>query len=310
MLSERAKGKRRAIDPIYDDPRDLESQASGSAAPGEEDTPEPTCRDLVVRFTEGVPDLTISVDKLDSVRDVKRRIRQTRPELQNRRLRLIHSGRLLTDGTLLYAWLASLEERQQRADSLAADAGAGSGAEAKKKESTTWIHCSVGPVMKPGETEEDARAQTSQIQPLRGFDRLASVGFSPEDIENFRRQFHSQSSTNYLDLDFATEEEYDEHARALEEQWIDSMDNVGTATLSQSDSSNAAVLQGVLVGFFFPFLPLFFLRNRKPAVFWQDGSEAEQTSSVIFSRRMSMGITVGFLVNILFGMWRFLLDSS
>ena len=50
-------------------------------------------------------------------------------------------------------------------------------------------------------------SKTAQIQPIRGFDRLASVGFSPEDIENFRRQFHSQSSSNYLDLDFETEEE-------------------------------------------------------------------------------------------------------
>lgn len=50
-------------------------------------------------------------------------------------------------------------------------------------------------------------SQTAQINPLRGFDRLASVGFSREDIDNFRQQFHSQSSENYLDLDFATEEE-------------------------------------------------------------------------------------------------------
>jgi len=50
-------------------------------------------------------------------------------------------------------------------------------------------------------------AQKAQIQPIRGFDRLASVGFSQEDIENIRRQFHSQSSANYLDHDFETDEE-------------------------------------------------------------------------------------------------------
>jgi len=61
------------------------------------------------------------------------------------------------------------------------------------------------------------------------------------------------------------------------------MDNVGTATLSQSESSSASVLQGMLVGFFFPFLPLFFMRSRKPAVFWDDGSEAEAPSNVVFS---------------------------
>jgi len=49
--------------------------------------------------------------------------------------------------------------------------------------------------------------QTAQIKPQRGFDRLASMGFSESDIANFRRQFHSRSLMNYLDLDFETEEE-------------------------------------------------------------------------------------------------------
>ena len=117
----------------------------------------------------------------------------------------------------------------------------------------------------------------------------------------------------------------------LEEQWIDSIDNAGSASLSQSAaSSSASVLQGVIVGFFFPFLPFFFMRNRKSAAFWEDGNEEEPTSNVIFSsvnysirlytksltfifftrRRMKMGLVVGFFINVLFGMWRFLLDSS
>lgn len=76
----------------------------------------------------------------------------------------------------------------------------------------------------------------------------------------------------------------DEHARALEEQWIDSIDNAGTATLSQSSaSSNSAVLQGVLLGFFFPLLPFYFMRTQKPPIFWDDGSESEPTENVIFS---------------------------
>jgi len=42
---------------------------------------------------------------------------------------------------------------------------------------------------------------------VRGFDRLAVAGFSDADIASFRRQFHNQSSSNYLDMDFETEEE-------------------------------------------------------------------------------------------------------
>ncbi|PPQ89697.1 hypothetical protein CVT25_014098 [Psilocybe cyanescens] len=287
MLSERAKGKQRAIDPLPRDPEDIES--GQSSASGFQEAEEETSRDLVIRFTEGAPDLTIHVDKLDSVRDVKQRIREIRPELEKNRLRLIHSGRLLPDATLVYVWLASVEERQQRVkiDDREAEAGGGAGTIAGKA-STTWIHCS-----------------TAQIQPVRGFDRLASVGFSAEDIENIREQFHSQSSSNYLDTDFATEEEYDEHARVLEEQWMD-----GGATMGQSGPGNASVLQGILVGFFFPFIPFFLWQTQKPPVFWEDDSEQEPTSNVIFSRRMSMALVVGFLANLLFGVWRFLLDSS
>jgi hypothetical protein len=51
MLSERAKGKQRAVD-----------------------LPLESSRELVVRFTEGAPDLTITVDKAESVKNVKKRV--------------------------------------------------------------------------------------------------------------------------------------------------------------------------------------------------------------------------------------------
>ncbi|KAF8995501.1 DUF2407 ubiquitin-like domain-containing protein [Cyathus striatus] len=270
MLSDKAKGKQRAVETLPD------VESTTEIGPSES-------RNLIVRFTEGIPDLVLSIQKQDSVRDVKKHIRDTRPELKNRRLRLIQSGRLLTDGTYLYSWLESLEERQQRAIE---DNG-----QHAAKSSTTWIHCSVGPQIEPGKEDNDEGRQ--------------------EDIANFRRQFHNQSAANYLDVEFETEDEYDEHARALEEQWIDSMDNAGTASLSQlSSSSNSSVLQGVLLGFFFPLLPFFFMRSQKPAVFWDDENEQEPTANVVFSRPTQMGLVVGFLVNVLFGLWRFLLDSS
>ncbi|EFI28165.1 hypothetical protein CC1G_14192 [Coprinopsis cinerea okayama7 len=260
MLSEKAKGKQRASDPP-------ENDSSNSTQSDDE----PATRELVIRFTEGGADLTVSVGKEDT-------IRATRPELKDRKLRLIHLGRLLTDGTYLYSWLASLEERQRRAAEANNEDGL------SWKPSTIWIHCSIGPKLATPEDELREDTTSGQLQPVRGFDRLASVGFTEEDIANFRRQFHSQSSMNYLDMDFETEEEYDEHARALEEQWIDSLDNAGTANLSQaSNSTHASVLQGVVIGFFFPLIPLFFMRARKPAVFWEDGTPAETPSNVIFT---------------------------
>ncbi|KAF8637950.1 hypothetical protein AX16_010583 [Volvariella volvacea WC 439] len=321
MLSEKAKGKQRATEPL-DGPSASSSSArpslhngTASAKEGEE-----TTRELVIRFTEGAPDLMVAVSKHDAVRDIKAKIRQARPDLAERRLRLIHAGRLLTDGIFVYSWLSSLEERQKRAtlvngsvdnsvpvplrSSSSLPGGHGG------TEGVTWIHCSVGPKLEPGEEVElEGKTQTAQLQPARGFDRLAAIGFSEADIANFRRQFHSQSASNYLDVDFETEEEYDEHARALEEQWIDSMDNADSAALSQNaGSANTAMLQGVLIGFFFPLIPFFFMRSHKPPVFWEDGGETDPPSNNIFSRRMQMGLVVGFLANLVFGFWRYILD--
>ncbi|KAJ7647535.1 DUF2407 ubiquitin-like domain-containing protein [Roridomyces roridus] len=273
-LSVKAQGKQRALDEI-------------------------PSRDLVVRFTEGIPDLQLSVGKDDTLKNVKDMIRRERPQLERRRLRFIHSGRLLADTTLLDPWLRELDEkRKQSGDDRAAVA------------EMTWVHCSVGREIVDGEDEE-GNEQTAQLQPARGFDRLASVGFSEADIQNFRQQFHSQSASNYLDTDFETEEEYDEHARVLEEEWIDSLDSAGTASLSQSSSANdPAFLQGILLGFFFPLLPFFFFRNPHPPVFWENGATEQPTANVIFSKLMQMGLVIGFLINLLFGTWRFLLDVS
>jgi len=284
MLSEKAKGKQRAVEPPDPEPE--------------------VFRDLVIRFTEGIPDLILKVFEKDSIRDVKKNIKGARPQLKDRRLRLIHSGRLLTDGTLLYSWITTLEDRQRRANSDDINTLQ------QASNITTWLHCSVGPKIEEGEEGEDAKTQTAQLQPLRGFDRLSAAGFSESDIANFRRQFHSQSASNYLDVDFDTEEEYDEHARALEEQWIDSLDNASTASLSQSSSNNSPILQGIVLGFFFPLLPFFFIREPKPTAFWENGAEHELTGSVVFSKRMQMGIVVGLLVNLLFGTWRYLLDAA
>ncbi|KAJ7745488.1 DUF2407 ubiquitin-like domain-containing protein [Mycena maculata] len=288
-LSEKAKGKQRAID------APAAGQPSGPA-------PLPS-RDLVIRFTEGTPDLTVVVTQDDTLRDVKDMVRSERPQLKDRRLRFIHSGRFLADTTLLNSWLAAQDEKRKQTS--------GEDDPSPVAETTTWMHCSVGREITEGEVE-DGDEQKAQLQPARGFDRLASVGFSEADIANFRQQFHSQSASNYLDTDFETEEEYDEHARALEEEWIDSLDSAGSASLSQSSSANnPAFLQGVLMGFFYPLLPFFFFRNSDPPpVFWEDGSSYEPTGNVIFSKLMQMGLVVGFLINLLFGTWRFLLDTS
>jgi len=295
-LSEKAKGKQRA-DPIPGDALDL----GGPIPP----------RELMVRFTEGVQDLLLHITELETVRDVRAKIREARPQLQRRRLRLVHAGRLLTDGTQLTSWLGTLEERQQRATSK--DKGKGKG---KDEPDTSilpsappWLNCSVGPQLADGEEDGEAQPQETQIKPLRGFDRLTAAGFSQDDIQNFRRQFHSRSAADYLaTAEFPTEEEYEEHARALEEQWIDALGSGSGSTggSTESNSRARAVLNGIIIGFFFPLLPFFFLRAPKPAAFWENGHALESPESTVFSRRMQMGLVVGFIMNVMFGTWRYL----
>jgi len=210
---------------------------------------------------------------------VKQKIRDVRPELQKRRLRLIHSGRLLTDGTFIYPWLTSLEDKQRKAVKEVTTEEIPEASQA-----LTWLHCSVGPELTQEEEEENL-TQATQIKPLRGFDRLAAAGFTEDDIASIRRQFHAHSAGDYLDRDFTDDEDYEEHTRALEEQWIDSLDNAGTASLSQVEpgSSSSTFLQGIITGVFFNLLPFFFFREPKPPVFWEDGSEFEVYGSVVFS---------------------------
>ncbi|KAH9924351.1 DUF2407 ubiquitin-like domain-containing protein [Epithele typhae] len=290
-LSEKARGKQR------EDPEAAEPE------------PPPT-KDLTIRFTEGIPDLTVQVAEKDTVTDVKNSIRQARPDLADRRLRLIHAGQLLADSTQLYSRIASVEQRRRRPTS---SAGSSNDADNRSEEAAassapTWLHCSVGPKLQDGETDE-GRMQTAQLKPLRGFDRLSAAGFSEADIANIRLQFHTHSAGDYLDQEFDDQEDFDEHARQLEEQWIDSLDGGNSASLANSQPATTQFHNGIVLGFFFPLIPVFFFRATKPAIFWDDDSEYETVSQPVFSRRMQMGIVVGFLLNALFGMWTYLLSS-
>ncbi|GBE83261.1 hypothetical protein SCP_0503090 [Sparassis crispa] len=285
-LSEKAKGKQRAVEPAN------EPEAKALS------------KDLTIRFTEGIPDLMLAVAEKDTVRDVKTNIRASRPQLEKRRLKLILSGQLLTDSALLYTRIVVLEERQRRA----ASGGQPNVVSLEPSPAaSTWLHCSVGPpIADEEEAEEESKIQTAQLKPLRGFDRLAAAGFSAQDIANFRLQFHAHSAVDYLDQEFEDDEEFDEHARALEERWIESMDG-GTA--SQSANASSAMLNGIGIGFFFPLIPFFYFRPPKPAVFWDNGVEHEVMGSSIFSRRMQIGVILGFIVNLIFGTWIYLLTA-
>ncbi|KAJ8483361.1 hypothetical protein ONZ51_g4752 [Trametes cubensis] len=282
-LSEKARGKQRAAEPELDSV--------------------PPSKDLTIRFTEGIPDLTVQVAEQDAVKDVKDSIRRARPDLKDRRLRLIHAGQLLPESTPIYPRISSFEQLKRRPSSEG-DEGAESASEHVPPSQTTWLHCSVGPQLEEGEVDE---SKTAQLKPLRGFDRLAAAGFSPEDIASIRLQFHTHSAVDYLDQDFDDQGDFDEHARLLEEQWIDSLG--GGSTASQSPMTVSSLHNGIVLGFFFPLMPVLFFWSSKPAVFWEDDSEHETLNPPVFPRKMQIAICAGFALNVLFGLWTSLLAS-
>jgi hypothetical protein len=91
--------------------------------------------------------------------------------MADKSLRLIHSGRLLTDGILLLGWLRSLEERVKRqaggvggdVESVLKDVGLAEEDEADEQEKRkrasgadrAWLHCVVGAKVEDKQAEPD-----------------------------------------------------------------------------------------------------------------------------------------------------------
>lgn len=304
-LSEKAKGKQRAVDI--------------SLEPVLSTLPElPAHRDVLIRFSEGAHDLLIPVTHDNTIKDIKAQIREQRPMLERRRLKIIHSGRLLVDATHLLEYIQTLESRAHARDSYN-DSGAlsradtnGKGKARTEPQRPIWLHCSVGTRLEPHEEDDGTIPQPStEVNNLRGFDRLVGAGLTEAEIAMLRTQFHS-TPQGLDDLVYGggtvlNDEELEDQARTLEERWIDSLDMGRDATaLAPSSSPVATLVQGLLVGFFFPIIPFFFMYEQRQAAFWSNGRSAERPGSVVFSRRMQIAIVMGFVMNISFGIWRYL----
>ncbi|RUP52433.1 hypothetical protein BC936DRAFT_141587 [Jimgerdemannia flammicorona] len=156
--------------------------------------------DLNIRFTEG-EDVLVNAHLDETITQVKEKIKQTRPALQAKHLRLIYQGRVLADVQTL--------NQCNLSNPRFADA-------------PVYLHCSLTDVV-PGDSEATMpirqchfqRPQTfiyfssyahitrcgkrrqlqPQITPPTGFDRLREAGFSEDDIQNIRAQFHHLHGT-------------------------------------------------------------------------------------------------------------------
>ena len=168
-LSEKAKGKQRAIE----QPDPLDGRPSVSAQ-----------RTVTIRFADGTPDLQLVIEVEDTVRRVKQKVgictfaifsenwltwkgkvRESRPQIARRRLRLIHAGRIFTNDVKLLEYFQASEKCQKRSTEARDDKGKGKQKEVldtREMDDRTsqvptplWLHCSVGAEMKADEDEDD-----------------------------------------------------------------------------------------------------------------------------------------------------------
>jgi DUF2407 ubiquitin-like domain/DUF2407 C-terminal domain len=181
-----------------------------------------------IRFSSSsLSDLEITVPNvndspLPTVADVKQQIRYLRPtEIHNRRLRLILSGKVLSDRTPLKA----LQAPNSRRPSIPRVTPSTKGKEKEVPPDRLWIHCSIGEQLSAEELEEEEREnQTQSTLPLPvGFDRLRSAGFSDDDIASLRAQFlrfHGSRGDDDDEVDIT----------AMEERWLDETIGLGSGT--------------------------------------------------------------------------------
>lgn len=267
---------------------------------------------ITVRFTTSIPDLPLDValPSKTTVVSLRHIIRGKLPEsTSSRRLRLIYSGKILSDT----AFLPSVLKIPPPPPRPPPDPK-GKGKAVEVEPSRIYINCSIGDPLTPEElsaeeaaatksqntsslkvstTEssnvEEAPAQTTTPVP-RGFDRLLSTGFTPAEVGQLRLQFLSiQASTHTPDTMPSPTT-----LRRMEDAWID--DNGATsgdgniADVERTGGALDDLLWGHAIGFLWPL----------GAVAWLGREEG------VWSERRQTAVWTGFLICLVFGIMNLL----
>jgi hypothetical protein len=150
----------------------------------------------------------------------------------------------------------------------ASGGGKGKG-KGKMKEEKVWLHCVVGAKAEPKTSDEpESPSEEVRLSVLcgpatmvsdvtqnpppnrRGFDSLLDAGFTPQEIAAMRREFYLSRGQEVPDEFIAGAaggaggaggDAYEEHVRALEEQWIEGDLNNETAQSESFAPSNGFV---------------------------------------------------------------------
>ncbi|KAI5818781.1 DUF2407 C-terminal domain-containing protein [Pyronema omphalodes] len=252
-------------------------------------TPSPITLHFLFTTSDAPLVVPISSPNTTTTHTLRTLIRSSRPNLSSRKLRLIHSGKVLPDGP-------SLSQILPRPTLKAKPKPDGTNNDPKGKQPDTdpdpaviFIHCSVGPLLSPTElatesspllaapTETYSSAPTPSTEPApQGFDRLLTQGFSEREVAALRSQF------NRLNPDLSPEE-----IRVLEDRWIDESVGQGQETIGGATAGTFEdMFIGTVIGFFWP------------VSIWLAREEG------VFTQRRQYAVLAGFCVNLFFGLVR------
>lgn len=266
---------------------------------------------LIIKFSEiSLEDLKLEIANLYeyNVPRLRQEIRRKVGGITlNRRMRLIHGGKVLTDKTDLVKDVANIRGQSTRkwlevddkdSQSVITSLEASpTSTEVSPSPIRLFLHCSLGNILTPQELQREDEMETegqhsrNTLPELRGFDRLRETGFSEEDIMQLRQQFgqlygYGATGTNGNPTVATNREEMTQ----MEEQWIDTgvMDTLpGTTSLVSGDYIDDMI--GFLVGMFLGVVALFILKE-----------------GGVFSRRQLRAVATGTGFNLLFGILRLL----
>jgi hypothetical protein len=260
---------------------------------------------ITVRFTSSIPDLSLDIlqPSKTTVVSLKHLIRSKLPNTSSsRRLRLIYSGRLLSDTDLLHSALKLPSPPPRPPIDLK---GKGKAVDVNPAPSLVFINCSIGDILSPEElSEEISAAKSSTPLPVspnvnggaaapsttttpapRGFDRLLATGFTPAEVGQLRLQFLSIQAAMHTPDTMPSPTTL----RRMEDAWIDD-NGAGTAGGSEAEAEMAGgalddLLWGHIIGFLWPL----------GAMAWLSREEG------VWSARRQTAVWTGFLLCLTFG---------
>ena len=221
--------------------------------------------ELSIHFNDDTS-LEISLPLNITLQSLYDRIFRERPELQGKSLRLIWRGSLLKGSNQMLGVLL----RDAVVDASALENGDGP--------TTVHVQCAVSDAIESARNQEDAVQH-------RGLDRLLDLGLSREEVESLRNQFHSIRGRE-IPSHGTVEGNDAEHLAQLQSAEEAFLDNE-TQQVTEEDFSKE-LLVALMFGFFGGILSLIFLREAG----W-------------FTRRGQLGIMIGLLLNVSFGILRF-----